>query len=78
MEVTLSQWGNSVGVRLPREVIDRIHLEVGSRLEIQVEDERIVLTPSRPRYTLDELLAGMTPDKEHPLEDDGPVGSELL
>jgi len=37
-----------------------------------------VVTPSRRRFTLEELLAGMTPDKQHPLEDDGPVGKELL
>jgi hypothetical protein len=28
--------------------------------------------------TIEELLAGMTPDNQHPLEDDGPVGEELL
>jgi hypothetical protein len=30
------------------------------------------------RLTIEELVAGMTPDKEHPLEDDWPVGEELI
>lgn len=39
---------------------------------------RIVLTPSRRRFTHEELLKGMTPDREHPIEDDWPIGEELL
>jgi hypothetical protein len=30
------------------------------------------------RFTLEELVAGMTPGNEHPLEDDGPFGDELI
>lgn len=32
----------------------------------------------RHRYSLDELLAGMTPEREHVQEDDGSVGVEWL
>jgi hypothetical protein len=34
--------------------------------------------PLSRRFTLEELVAGMTPETEHPLEDDGPVGEELI
>jgi len=30
------------------------------------------------RFTIEELVAGMTPENEHPLEDDSPVGEELI
>jgi hypothetical protein len=30
------------------------------------------------RFTIEELVAGMTPENEHPLEDDWPVGEELI
>jgi hypothetical protein len=30
------------------------------------------------RFTAEELVAGMTPENEHPLEDDWPVGEELI
>jgi len=33
---------------------------------------------TRPHYTLDALLAGMTPEREHVLDDDGAVGAELI
>jgi hypothetical protein len=35
-------------------------------------------THSPRRFTLEELVAGMTPETEHPSEDDGPVGEELI
>ena len=30
------------------------------------------------RFTIEELVKGMTPVKEHPMEDDWPVGDELI
>jgi hypothetical protein len=30
------------------------------------------------RFTIKELVAGMTPENEHPLEDDWPVGEEVI
>jgi antitoxin MazE len=79
VQLRISKWGNSLGVRLPREVAARAGLQEGSRVDIEgYEDGRVVITPSRRRFTLDELIAGMTPDREHPLEDDGPVGEELV
>jgi antitoxin MazE len=73
------KWGNSLGVRVPRELAVRAGLSEGARIDIEgYADGRIVITPSRRRFTLDELLAGMTRDREHPLEDDGRRGEESL
>ena len=75
----LSKWGNSLAVRVPREVAARAGLSEGARIDIEgFADGHIVITQSRRRFTLDELLAGMTPEREHPLEDDEPRGAELL
>ena len=79
MQSRISKWGNSLGVRVPREVAVRAGLSEGARIDIEgYADGRIVITQSRRRFTLDELLAGMTPGREHPLEDDGPRGEEAL
>jgi antitoxin component of MazEF toxin-antitoxin module len=43
-----------------------------------VEDGRLVVSRSKRPFTLDELLAGMIPEREHPLEDDAPRGEEVL
>jgi antitoxin MazE len=75
----ISKWGNSLGLRVPRDVAARAGLIEGARVDIEgFEDGRIVITPSHRRFTIEELVAGMTPDNEHPLEDDGPVGDELI
>jgi antitoxin MazE len=79
IQLKVTKWGNSLGLRVPRDVAARAGLTEGARVDIEgFEDGRIVITPSRRRFTLDELLAGMNPENQHPLEDDGPVGKELL
>ena len=73
------KWGNSLGVRVPRELAVPLAVGEGDLVDLRLDVvPRIVITPSRRRFTLDELLAGMTPDREHPLEDDGRRGEESL
>ena len=79
IQLRITKWGNGLGLRVPRDVAARAGLTVGALVDIQgYEDGRIVITRSRRRFTIEELVAGMTPDTEHLLEDDGPVGEELI
>ena len=51
----------------------------GSAIEIELCDEQIVITPTRPRYDLKDLLHGMTPEAMHEAFDWGPdVGTEAI
>lgn len=56
---TLRAVGGSVSVTLPRQMLRTLGLEAGSAVAVTVEGGRLVLAPTRPRYTLDELLKGM-------------------
>jgi antitoxin MazE len=79
IQVQIARWGNSLALRVPREIAARAGLSEGARVDLEAaEDGRVIITRSRRRFTLDELLAGMTPEREHTLEDDGPRGEELL
>ena len=79
IQVQIARWGNSLGVRIPRDVAARVGLTEGARVDIEATgDGRIVICRSHRRFTLDELLAGMTPEREHRMEDDAPRGEELL
>lgn len=79
IQVQIAKWGNSLGLRVPRDIAARIGLTEGARVDIEASDDgRIIVTRSRRRFTLDELLAGMTADREHVLEDDGPAGEEHI
>ncbi|HJS84461.1 MAG TPA: AbrB/MazE/SpoVT family DNA-binding domain-containing protein [Acetobacteraceae bacterium] len=62
MIVTVSKWGNSLGVRIPKEVASQLGLRNGSPVEVVAEQGRIVISPRRPRFTLNELLANVTPE----------------
>lgn len=58
---TLRAVGGSVSINLPPALLRTLGLRAGSQVAVAVEGGRLVLSPKRPRYTLDELLAGMKP-----------------
>jgi antitoxin MazE len=77
MQVHISKWGNSLGVRVPKDVAAKLGLTEGSRVDVTVEGDRIVISTKRPVYTLEELLVGMTPKAMREAFDWGPdVGRE--
>jgi antitoxin MazE len=79
-QVIIKKWGNSPSVRLPVAIMNAAALNVDDTVEIAVEDGRIVIVPVKAKeYSLDALLAGITPDNIHERVDFGAaVGKELL
>jgi antitoxin MazE len=78
-QLRVSKWGNSLGLRVPRDVATRAGLTEGARVDIEgFDDGRIVITPSRRRFTIEELVVGMTPERSEFMEDDWPMGDELI
>lgn len=75
----VAKWGNSLGIRIPSSIAKQMHLEAGAGVTLTVVDGNLVIRPQKKkRYTLDELLEGMTPDNFHPEVDMGsPVGNEV-
>jgi antitoxin MazE len=78
MTSTIAMWGNSLALRLPRNLAEGAKLQAGTQVEIAVEEgKRLVVTPARPRYKLAELLAKM-PEQKHDETDWGrPEGDEV-
>jgi antitoxin MazE len=60
MKTNLAKWGNSLAVRLPKDVTEELHLTEGSAVEIKVEAGGLMLRPAQPRYELDDLLHGLS------------------
>jgi antitoxin MazE len=58
---------------------DEIGLEVGSEVDLRVEHGRLkIYPPGAPRYTLEEVVAQITPENRHEEWDTGPpVGKEV-
>lgn len=61
----VSKWGNSLGVRLPQAIAILMGLTEGTLLSISTDGHRIILSPEKPKYTLDELLQNVTPEMQH-------------
>ena len=65
MEARVAKWGNSLSLRIPKDIASRLGLAEGVCVEIETEGERIIVSRGRPRYRLSELLVGMTPKAMH-------------
>lgn len=81
---TLRNVGGSVMMAIPKSLLDTLGLAANSKLDVTVEDGRLVAVPkTRPKYTLDELLAQCDLDAPMTEEDvawlnDPPVGREII
>ncbi|HAX5209152.1 TPA: AbrB/MazE/SpoVT family DNA-binding domain-containing protein [Escherichia coli] len=80
VQVVIKKWGNSPAVRLPGAVMKSAELHVNDVVNVSVEDGLVTIRPVTPKkYSLDDLLAGITPENIHERVDFGrPVGRELL
>jgi antitoxin MazE len=76
----VSRWGNSLGLRIPQEGVDQLHLKEGETVKIQIKADTIIIKRTKPRkeWTEAELLEGVTPDMCGPELIKGRVGKELL
>ena len=73
----IAKWGNSLGLRLPKSVAREAQLDEGDTVDVSVKNGAIVIRPSRPTYSLEELVAKITPRNRHDESDWGPsVGRE--
>ena len=65
MIATISKWGNSQGLRLPKAVMDNLHIEIGDQVNIVVVNKTVVLEPivnSPVKYKLKDLLNQLPQD----------------
>ena len=80
MNTVIRKWGNSPAIRIPMSLMSSAHFDLEQKVNITVEDGRIVIEPLKQvTYSLDEMVAGITPKNSHNEVSFGaPVGKELL
>jgi antitoxin MazE len=78
MKVQIQKWGNSLALRIPKSFATESFIEQGSTVDVSVQAGQLIVTPIRKKkYTLDELLAGVTEENRHGEIDTGAsVGHE--
>ena len=80
MTTKIQKWGNSLGIRLPKILIESTSFSLGSEVEVEKKGSEIILKVVKRKYPpLKEILKGMTKANFHPLVDWGPpVGREII
>lgn len=77
MRTRVQEWGNSLAVRIPEALANQASLEKDAEVELQMEEGRLVLRRAVTRYSLTDLLDGVTPENLHGEIDTGaPTGRE--
>jgi antitoxin MazE len=66
MHTAIARWGNSLAIRLPKSAVERSNLHEGDAVEIDVDDRgQLIVRPARERFTIEQLIVGMTPEDRH-------------
>ena len=84
-EGTIQPWGNSLGLRITRPMADLAHLTKGSKVEIEITEEGMIVKPTTKRrislefpYSEAELVRSLTPSKAHADELPALISSETV
>jgi antitoxin MazE len=79
MHAKIQKWGNSLAVRIPKGFARQINLNDGASIDLSLHKQTIVMKPrNEKKYTLDELLRGVTKKNIHGEVTTGPaVGREF-
>ena len=56
-QVAIRSWGNSQGIRIPKDILDKMKLKVSDVLDMEIEDDAIVLRKKFVHKTFEERLA---------------------
>ena len=64
MEAKIQKWGNSLGIRIPMNVIRGLSLRNGSIVDIVEEPDRLIIRPKK-NPALDDLLDAINEENLH-------------
>lgn len=79
MKTKVARWGNSLALRLPKQLTKSYQLSEGSDVEIVEEAQGMLVKPlSRRQFQLEDLLKGVSKNNLHTgIESEGPQGKEI-
>ncbi len=65
MTATISKWGNSQGLRFPKDILKELNLSVGDKIKFFIQNDKIILEPvkkSKKKYNINELVKQIPSD----------------
>jgi len=79
MYTQIKKWGNSNAVRIPKDLLDTLVLKENDKIEIRIEDNKLIIEPLYKHRTLEERLAEYDGEYNYGEWDTGrPKGNEVL
>lgn len=80
MKAKISQWGNSLGVRIPTAIAEDVGLYAGAEVQLVKSGNTVRMEPLQPQsYRLADLLQRITPASLHGETASGPArGAEII
>lgn len=78
-QVSVKPWGNSQGIRIPKDILEKLNIQLSDVLNIEIENEAIVLRKAFKHKSFEERLAeynGKISVYEYDWGE--PVGEEML
>jgi antitoxin MazE len=80
MTTKISKWGNSYGIRFPKEILEKFNLIEGSQIDIVDNEKTIEIIPKQKKASLSELLAQIPENTESPeiVDWGSDVGKEII
>ncbi len=77
MDSTISMWGNSLALRVPKAYAKKVGLKNGTKVEIIVQGSHLVVKPLK-EYSLKALVGQISPENTYEEVDFGePEGKEV-
>jgi antitoxin MazE len=64
MKAVIKKWGNSLGIRIPKVIVNDLSLKDGTIIEIDEQDDKIILY-TKKQYLLDNMLEKITNNNLH-------------
>ena len=56
-QVAIRSWGNSQGIRIPKNILEKMNLKTSDVLEMEIKDDTIVLRKQFAHKSFEERLA---------------------
>ena len=77
MFILIQKWGNSLGIRIPKAIIEQASLSENAEVEVEHRDGAIVIFPVKTQYILNDLLEKITKKNLHSEGDFISEGNEV-
>ena len=82
-KVTLRKWGNSLGLRIPHQIAEKMEIKENSVLVLTEENKQLIIKKAAHLPDLAEILDSIPEDFEYPddvadFANSEPLGREIL